>query len=54
MPLTFERHKAPGSGEAWQGEGAILLETGERRNGMRNCWKANREGDNDWTVKINK
>lgn len=36
MCLTLERLEAPGSGEAWQGRG-ILLETGERRNVMRNC-----------------
>jgi hypothetical protein len=29
----------------------ILLETEMGRNGMRNCWRADWEGDNDWTVK---
>jgi hypothetical protein len=23
----------------------------ERKNGMRNCQRAGKEGDNDWTVK---
>jgi hypothetical protein len=32
--------------------GGILLETWERRNGMRNCGKAEGEGSNYWTVKI--
>jgi hypothetical protein len=29
----------------------ILLKMGRGRNGMRNCGRANREEDNDWTVK---
>jgi hypothetical protein len=28
-----------------------LLETGERRNGMRNCGQVYQEGGKDWTVK---
>ena len=32
--------------------GNIMLETGRRRNEMRNCGKEDQEGDNDWTVKI--
>ena len=28
----------------------IVLETGKRK-GMRNCWRANQEVDNNWTVK---
>ena len=28
----------------------IVLETGKRK-GMRNCWRLDQEGDNDWTVK---
>ena len=27
----------------------IVLETGKRK-GMRNCWRVDQEGDNDWTV----
>ena len=27
----------------------IVLETGKRK-GMRNCWRLDQEGDNDWTV----
>jgi hypothetical protein len=23
----------------------------ERRNGMRNCWRVDREGDNNWTIR---
>jgi hypothetical protein len=38
------------------GVGDILLEMeecggGGRRNGMRNCQRADQEGDNDWTAK---
>jgi hypothetical protein len=49
MCLILERPEAPWSGEAWLG--GILLETGGRRNGMKNCGRADQEGDNDWTVK---
>jgi hypothetical protein len=28
------------------------LETGWGRTGLRNCWRENWEGDNDWTIKI--
>jgi hypothetical protein len=47
------RDLKPQGVEAWQGwgrSGDILLETW-RRNGMRNRGRADREGDNDWTVK---
>jgi hypothetical protein len=60
---TLKRLEAPGSGEVWWGGGVggvegwegrdILLETG-RRNGMRNYWRADQEGNNDWTVKKKK
>jgi hypothetical protein len=33
------------------GGGDNLLDTWGRRNVMRNCWRVNREGDNNWTVK---
>jgi hypothetical protein len=29
----------------------ILLETEERRNGMRNCGRADQKEGNDWTIK---
>jgi hypothetical protein len=45
------------SGEAWWGRGWEMgckrwshSETGGRRNGMRNCERADWEGDNDWNV----
>jgi hypothetical protein len=31
--------------------GDILLETGGRGNGIRNCGREDREGGNDWTAK---
>jgi hypothetical protein len=37
------------TGGVWGGD--ILLETGGRRNGMRNCLRADLEGDDDWTLK---
>jgi hypothetical protein len=55
MHITLERLEAPGSGEACQGGGVgggdILLEKGGRRNGMRNCGRADQEGSKDWAVK---
>jgi hypothetical protein len=57
MHLALERLEAPVSGEAWLGVGSvaigdILLETGwEKKNAMRNCWREELEGDNNWTVK---
>ena len=58
MPLTLKRLEARGSGEVWWGVwsvcGYILLDTGGRRNGMRNCQRADQEGNNDWTVKKQK
>jgi hypothetical protein len=33
------------------GCGDILLKSVERRNGMGNCWRADTEEGNDWTVK---
>ena len=53
MHLTLERLEAPGSGEGWrcvQGVGTSSWREG-RRNGISNCWMAEWEGDNDWTVK---
>jgi hypothetical protein len=49
MHLTPERLESPGSEEArlqgeGGGEGNILLETGERRNEMRNCGRVDQEG----------
>jgi len=40
----------PGKGEG-QGGGTSSCCQG-RRNGMRNCRRANREVGNDWTLKI--
>ena len=51
----MERLEAPrsgGPGWRWKvGSKDILLETGGRKNGMRNCGRADQEGSNDWTVK---
>ena len=51
MHLTLERLEAPGKGRpgvcVWE---STLLEARGRRNGMRNCCRADWEGDNDWTV----
>jgi hypothetical protein len=50
--LTLERLEAPGSGEAWRGRGGVGTSwRWGKRNGMRNCWRADREGDNEWSVK---
>jgi hypothetical protein len=40
------RHPLIDGGEGWRGLGG-----GRRRNGMRNCQRADQKGDNDWTVK---
>jgi hypothetical protein len=50
--LILERLEVPGSGEAWRGYGGnILLETGQRRNGIRNCGREDQEAGNNWIVK---
>lgn len=41
-----------GEGNAVVGSGDILLDTVGRRNGVRNCRKADRKRDNGWTLKI--
>ena len=33
-------------------EWGISSWTQGRRNGMRNCWRVDLEGDNNWTVSI--
>jgi hypothetical protein len=35
------------------GRGVVLLKTGGKRNGMRNCGKADPEGGNNWIVNNN-
>lgn len=56
MHLTLERLEDAGNGEIWWGRagGDILLEkrSGKgRRNGVKNCLRADQEGDKDCTVK---
>ena len=49
MCLTIKRLEALGNRDAWHGD--ILLETGWRRNEMRNCGRVDGK---DWTVKKKK
>jgi len=55
MLLTLERLEAPESRKVWWSGGweseHVFLETERRRNGMRNCWRTDQVGDNDWTIK---
>jgi hypothetical protein len=56
MHLTLERLESPGNGEAWKDMGVCgAVGTSYwrwgRKNGPRNCWTAEQDGDNDWTVK---
>jgi hypothetical protein len=46
MHLTLKRLEAPESGEVWWGG----VGRQGRRYGMRNSWRADQEGNNDWTV----
>jgi hypothetical protein len=47
--LTRERLEMSGSGEVLC---EVRVETGRRRNGMRNCGRVDQEENNNWTVKI--
>jgi hypothetical protein len=38
-------------GRPGRGRGGILLETGGRRNGIRNCGRGDWERGNGWTIK---
>jgi hypothetical protein len=46
----LKRLEDPGGQEAWWW-GDILLETGGKRNGMRNCGEVDQELGNNWVVK---
>ena len=35
----------------WRLDTPLLLKTGERMNGIKNCGRVDQEGGNDWTVK---
>jgi hypothetical protein len=53
MHITLKRLEAPWSGEVWWlgvGVGTLSWRWWQR-NGMRNSWMADWEGDNDWTEK---
>ena len=51
MCLTLERLEAPGNREpCWGRIQNIFLETAGRRNGMKNCVRGTRRGNNDWNV----
>ena len=50
LHLTLERLEVPGSGEAWWWWGRHPL--GDRKkDGMRNCGRADWEDGNSWSVK---
>jgi hypothetical protein len=49
MCLIRERLKVPGKGEAY-GRGCNFLEARGSRNGMKNCWREDQEGNNNWDI----
>jgi hypothetical protein len=52
MNLTLERIEAAGSGAVWWGSVETSSWKRRERNGIRNIWRADQEGNNNWTVKI--
>ena len=53
LKLTLKRLEDLGSRNAWQCvEWDILLETGGRGNGMRNCWISNYKRVNYYVEKV--